>query len=107
MTDAHSLPYGRRCASGQREDFFRGGWTCRRLSQADTHGFKALLRFIHNEVMPGSCHGSPAKVAAWIAHGEKCRAGETDCIHDTWYESQPVVARGTPTEIDTMDPERA
>jgi hypothetical protein len=51
---------------------------------------RALLGFVHNELMPGGCHGSPRAVADWIALAEKCRAGETDCVHKIWYESQPA-----------------
>jgi hypothetical protein len=54
---------------------------------------RALLGFIHNELIPGPCHGSPRAVADWIALGEKCRAGETDCMHEFWYESQPAPER--------------
>lgn len=55
---------------------------------------RALLSFIHNDVMPSDCHGSPAKVKSWIDSAEKCRKGETDCTHDElWYESQPAKRR--------------
>lgn len=54
---------------------------------------RALLAFIHNDLMPGPCHGSPKAVADWIAQAQACRAGETACFHDRlWYESQPKAA---------------
>lgn len=56
--------------------------------------FRELLLFIHNEIMPGNCHGSPERVRIWLSKGEMCRLGQTDCTHDAqWYESQPVKRR--------------
>lgn len=48
---------------------------------------RALLSFIHNELMPGTAHGSARAVAEWIA------TDPATCLHCThpgsWYESQP------------------
>lgn len=63
---------------------------CRADAEFDMEQLRDLLKFIHNEVMPGFCHGSREKVAAWVALGAACRKGETACVHDTWYESQPA-----------------
>lgn len=57
---------------------------------------RALLGFVHNELMPGPCHGSSERVAEWIAQGSAHRAGAKACRHCEdalpWYESQPAVA---------------
>ena len=55
---------------------------------------RTLLGFIHSELMPGTCHGSPERVADWIAQGAAHRNGERACFHceraSPWYESQPA-----------------
>src|SRR6185369_13087577 len=35
---------------------------------------REVVEFVHNELMPGSCHGSPEAVKAWLAHRGACAA---------------------------------
>ncbi len=60
---------------------------------------KALLRFVHNELMPSACHGSPAAVADWERLGRDRDADDRPlCLHcryrTSWYESQPAATDG-------------
>ncbi len=58
---------------------------------------RALLGFVHNELMPGGCHGSPDRVAAWLRLRELHDAGacpeHRGGMKGRWYETQPAAPR--------------
>ena len=59
----------------------------------DLSELRAVLGFVHNELMPGTCHGTPLRVEEWLMYAN-CTP-ETPCIHHEslrgyWYESQPA-----------------